>query len=143
MKKFQEENGKEIVFIQGKDLRFLDAQSRTPSSVKKLINFNSININKQEEYFEFDDIELIKFLKAEAFYILDINDFDMKTDEDIRNEFDKITNNIEKIQKEKKKLKKKKISQKGFDEALYALLYYQNGIANYIDEQRKANKQRL
>ena len=54
MKKFQEENGKEIVFIQGKDLRFLDAQSRTPSSVKKLINFNSININKQEEYFEFD-----------------------------------------------------------------------------------------
>lgn len=143
MKRFQDENGKKIVFVQGKDLRFLDAQSRTPSSVKKMINFNSININKQEEYYEFTNEEFIDFLKNEAFYILDVDEFDKKTNEDISKEFDRITNNIEKIQKEKKKLKKQKIEQKGFDEALYALLHYQSGIVNYIEEKRKANKQRL
>ena len=36
MKRFTIENGKETVFLQVRDLRFLDSRSRTPKDIRKI-----------------------------------------------------------------------------------------------------------
>ena len=135
MKKFTKENGKEKVFVQIKDLRFLDMQDRTPDNIKKLISFEKINVNKQDEYFEFDDKEFIKYLK-ESYFILDYDKFNNMTYEQISEEFDKNEQNISKIINEKKKLRRKKMSSDGLDDALMLLVYYEQSIAGFINEKK-------
>ena len=136
MKRFVTENGKEKVFIQVKDLRFIDKQNRTPASVKKLLNMNNLNANKQEEYFEFSNPEFVKYLK-EAFFILDYDKFNSMTDEAISKEFDQNLKNMDKIQREKRKIKRKSAVENGLNDALVALVYYQGGIADFVSEKRR------
>ena len=58
MKRFETINGQEIVYIQGKDLRFSDSQSRTPKNLKRIIKFEHLDFSEifnrikkeQEEY---------------------------------------------------------------------------------------------
>lgn len=135
MKRFTIEDGKEKVFVQIKDLRFLDMQQRTPSSIKKFFKFDSTNINKMNEYFEFDDPDFIKYMH-ESYFIIDYDKFNNMSEKEISKEFDDNCNNIEKVQKEIKKLRKKHIDESGYNDALMLLVYYQDSIINFINEKR-------
>ena len=74
MKRFVMQNEKEAVIVQGKDLRFLDSQARTPKSIKKLITFEHIDVNNQEKEFIFYEKEFVHYMKN-ADFILNKDDF--------------------------------------------------------------------
>lgn len=138
MKRFITENGKEKVFVQVKDLRFIDSQSRTPNNVRKNIKLENLNINKPDEYFEFTNKEFIDYLKT-ASYIIDYDEFNNMSYEDICRGFDQNRKNIEiKIKEIKKDLKKKKdVTTKRHD--LDMLNYYEQSVLYFLDH-KKAEK---
>ena len=74
MKRFVEENGKKIVIVQGKDLSFLDSQSRTPKNIKKLISFEHINYNNREKEFKFSDKEFVDYI-SDSDFIINFDEF--------------------------------------------------------------------
>lgn len=135
MKRFTKENGKEKVFIQVRDLRFIDAQSRTPSNVKKEIKLENLNVNKQDEYFEFTNKDFINFLKK-ADYILDFDEFNNMSYEDICKGFDQNRKNIESKIKEIKKDLKKKLDVTSKRHDLDLLNYYEQSILYFLSHKK-------
>ena len=138
MKIFYIENGKERVFVQLKDLIYLKRHKRTPEEVRKFIstcNLSQINV---DEFYEFDNKDLIKYLK-DSYFILDINKFNNFTTEEIKKEYFINEMNIKKVKTEKKKLplNERKYST-GLDDALDDLEYYKKNIKAYL-RQKEAN----
>ena len=128
------------IYVQSKDLRFLDAQERTPDEVKKQINFNLINVNKPDEYFEFTDPAFIKYLK-QSYFIIDYDRFDKMSYDEIAKKLNENTKNIEKLQKQIKKInrrlinpKLKKQEAKPLEEAGALLMYYQESMIGFVEE---------
>ena len=132
MKTFKIENGKEYVEVQGKDLRFLDSQKRTPASIRELINFEQLDFNNQEVSYRFYDEEFINYLKN-ANYIIDENEFNNMSYEEICRGFNQNDTNINALVKEINKdiRKKKDVTTKRHN--LGELYYYQQSILYFID----------
>lgn len=134
------------IYVQSKDLRFLDAQPRTPEEVKKQIKFNSINVNKPDEYFEFTDPAFIKYLK-QSYFIIDYDRFNKMSREEIANELSENAKNIEKLQKQINKINRKLINSKlkkqeakPLEEAGALLMYYQNSMIEFAEEKYANSK---
>lgn len=132
MKTFKIENGKEYVEVQGKDLRFLDSQKRTPASIRELINFEQLDFNNQDVSYKFFDKEFINYLRN-ANYIIDENEFNKMTYEEICRGFNQNEENINALVKEINKdiRKKKDVTTKRHN--LGELYYYQQSILYFID----------
>lgn len=135
MKRFVTENGKEKVFIQVKDLRFIDSQSRTPNDVKKNIKLENLNVNKLDEFFEFTNTDFIEYLKK-ADFIIDYDEFNNMSYEEICKGFYQNRKNIEsKIKEIKKDLKKKKdVTTKRHD--LDELNHYEQSVLYFLDHKK-------
>ena len=142
MKKFEIENGKEKVFVQVKDLRFLLRHPRTPDNVNSLIDISLINANKQEEFFEFDDKDFIKYMH-DSYFILDYDRFNNMSKKEVAEEFENNQEKMDKVIKDIKKSKKNKTSIEGSKDALMGLMYYEQSIINFIEEKRINNGQVL
>ena len=109
MKKFNKENGKESVFIQVRDLRFLDSRSRTPKEIRNNIKLDNLNVNRMDEYFEFTNKDFVEYIKRNTDFIINYDEFTQMTYEDICRGFNQNHKNIETLIKEiNKDLKKKK-----------------------------------
>lgn len=139
MKRFAVENGKESVFLQVKDLRFLDSQSRTPTEVKKNINFENINVNKQEEFFEFTDKAIIEYAKNSNF-IINYDEFSNMTYEEICKGFELNRKNIENLIKDIKKDLKKKVDVTTKRHDLDELNYYEQSILYFLSHENNVKR---
>lgn len=139
MKRFIEEDGKEKVILQGKDLRFLDSQARTPKDLKKFITFEHININNQEEEYIFDNENFVKYIDR-AYFIIDRDEFDNMSYEEACAKFELNRKKIEeKAEEIKKDLKKKEdVTKKRHD--LDELSYYDQSILYGISHEKYKNR---
>lgn len=132
MKVFIEEKGKETVFVQYKDLRFLCNSNQTPNEIKSLIPMCAFSLTNEEEYMEFEDENFIKYLK-QVYFILDLNKFNEMSNEDIDKIYNDNVSNIIKIENKLKKLnKKERMKEIGTYEALSTLNYYKKEIEEYL-----------
>ena len=139
MKRFAEEKGKKVVYVQVKDLRFLDSQSRTPQNVKNLIKLEHLNVNRQEDYFRFDDEEFVKYLNN-ANFIIDYDEFSNLSDKYIREGFNINYQNIISLSDEIRADEKKKKDVKAKKENLNELKHYAQSIADFIDYERSKGR---
>ena len=139
MKRFITENGKEKVFIQVSDLRFIDSQSRTPNNVKKNIKLDNLNVNKQDEYFEFTNKDFISYLKN-ADFIIDYDEFNNMSYEDICKGFEQNRKNIDRLYKEIKKDLKKKLDVTTKRHNLNELTHYEKSVLEFLDHKKYGRK---
>ena len=136
MKRFTIENGKETVFLQVRDLRFLDSRTRTPKDIRKNIKLDNLNVNKQEEFFEFKSKDFVEYLKKEADFILDYDEFSNMSYEDICKGFNQNHKNIENLIKEINKDLKKKKDVTTKRHTLDELNYYEQSVLYFLDHQK-------
>ena len=64
MKIFTNEDGKEKVYVQMKDLRFIGSNKFTPEDILKYVPIESYSISNQYEYICFEDEAMINYLKS-------------------------------------------------------------------------------
>lgn len=139
MKRIIEENGKEKVIVQGKDLRFLDSQARTPKDLKKFITFEHINVNNQEVEYTFDDENFVKYVDR-AYFIIDHDEFENMSYDEACAKFELNRKKIEeKIKEIKLDLKKKEdVTKKRHD--LDELSYYDQSILYGLSHEKYQNR---
>ena len=138
MKKFNKENGKESVFIQVRDLRFLDSRSRTPKEIRNNIKLDNLNVNRMDEYFEFTNKDFVEYIKRNTDFIINYDEFTQMTYEDICRGFNQNHKNIETLIKEiNKDLKKKKdVTTKRHN--LDELNYFEQSILYFLSHEKYA-----
>ena len=136
MKIFSSEKGKEVVYIQYKNLRNLSNSKITPEYIKKLIPIKIHEIEYNDEYMKFDDKEFIKWIK-DAYFILDFDKFSKMTKNEIYNEYDeteykikRILLNLNNFSKEERK------NQIGFYQAYNDLCNYKNEILYFLKSKK-------
>lgn len=135
MKRFETIKGQEIVYIQGKDLRFLDSQSRTPQNIKKNIKFDHLDINNKEVEFIFSNKEFVEYVKK-AKFILNFDDVERMSYEEACEKFERNRNKIESLYVEIKKDLKKKIDVTKKRHDLEELNYYDQSILYILDHKQ-------
>lgn len=132
MKVFSNENGKEVVFVQYCDLRILNFSSRTPKSIKKEIPMHVCSELESEEYFKYDNEEIVSWLKN-IYYILDFDKFSKMSNDAIYKEYKENELRIDKILHDLKKMpKKERIKQIGLYEAYNDLEHYSGQILKFL-----------
>lgn len=141
MKRFVMQNEKEAVIVQGKDLRFLDSQARTPKSIKKLITFEHIDVNNQEKEFIFYEKEFVHYMKN-ADFILNKDDFHNVSDEEAYAQIVGVEEEINKIKMQMENDLKNKIDVTKKRHDLAELYHKELSILYFLDHEKSEKKTR-
>ena len=140
MKAIYKDDNFEKLYIQVKDIEYLKKHRRIPKDIKEILNQTDYSIFNDDEYATFFDKDIINCLRG-AYYILDMQKFDNLTYEQIMMEYNKNELNIRRAKLEKKKIPlSKRRDTRGIDDAIKDLVYYRNGIKEYLKQKSKVYK---
>ena len=133
MKIFTNEDGKEKVYVQMKDLRFIGSNKFTPEDILKYVPIESYSISNQYEYICFEDEAIINYLKS-LNYILDYNKFSNMTKEEIDFEYRENQKQMHLLESKIMKLpKKERTVQNPKYYALMNFQYYKESIEEFLN----------
>lgn len=141
MKVFSTEDDKDIVFVQCKDLSYIDRHERTPKEVKDVIPIHALAYSNREEYERFDDPDFVYYMKHAANYILNYDEFKKLSDDEINSVYkqtnEKIKNAYNILDSEKKEERKKATN--GINQAINDLEYYRDSIKDFVINKENNN----
>lgn len=115
------------LYVQGFDLRFLDAHTMFPKKLRKLITFDEISLNRENEYFEISDPEFIKYIE-QSYFILDYDTFNNMTNEQLNKIVENNEKNINDLKKKQDIAMKHNENMKPYTAAMSNLIHYRENI---------------
>lgn len=134
MKIFTKEDGKEVVYVQIKDLVFIANHFRTPNEIKNLIPMHVTSMTADpNEYFAFTNPKFVEFMKREVPYVVDKDEYDNLTDKEINEKRESLQRDLNTSDKKFNLLPKKdkKVNSTAYI-GLMTLQHLKDDTDNYI-----------
>lgn len=134
MKLFRDEEGKEVVYIQCKDISLITAVNSSLKSFNENELFSSLLISDRKGYVRLENPQTVEKLKGMHF-IVDFDEFQDLDEEEIHEKFQENRFEMDRLQVQLRRIKKSK--KKGLSEIYMTKNHYAEDILEYLEYRRK------